>query len=113
MYTSAKTDETWWPILQLIPARNSISPLFLQEIYHGSEIASIQVGNSTRRNPFHGGEKNLTRNEDMAIQLLVHIADDSEDVINAINRNHGQDTNLKLTEEQQLKSILESPIRYI
>ena len=44
-----------------------------QDIYHGSEITSIKVGNDSRRNTFYGGEKNLTRDQDMAINLIVHI----------------------------------------
>ena len=45
----------------------------LQDIYQRSELTSIKVGNDSRRNTFYGGQKNLTRDQDMAINLVVHI----------------------------------------
>ena len=44
-----------------------------QDIYQRSELTSIKVGNDSRRNTFYGGQKNLTRDQDMAINLVVHI----------------------------------------
>ncbi len=41
----------------------------LQHIYHGSEITSIEVGNSTKTKRFYGGEKNLTKDDNMSIQV--------------------------------------------
>ena len=67
----------------------------LQNLYHGSEITSIRVGNDTKRDIFYGGERNLTRNQDMAIEVLVHLAEDGND----------------LNTEEKLQSVLESPIK--
>ena len=64
-------------------------------MYHGSEITSIRVGNDTKRDTFYGGEKNLTRDQDLAIEVLVHLAEDG---------NH-------LQSNEQLQSILDSPIK--
>ena len=64
-------------------------------MYHGSEITSIRVGNDTKRDTFYGGEKNLTRDQDLAIEDLVHLAEDG---------NH-------LQSNEQLQSILDSPIK--
>jgi hypothetical protein len=38
------------------------------------------VINGTKRDSFYGGERNLTRGEDMAINVLVHIADEGNDI---------------------------------
>ena len=43
--------------------------LKFQDIYQSSEIMSIKIGNNTKRAVFYGGEKNLTRDEDLAIQV--------------------------------------------
>jgi len=40
-----------------------------KDIYQSSEITSIKVGNTTKRAVFYGGEKNLTKDEDMTIQV--------------------------------------------
>lgn len=66
-----------------------------KDIYHGSEITSIRVGNDTNNNRFYGGRKNLTRDQDMSFNVLVHIAEAGNDI----------DT------EEKLRSILESPIK--
>ena len=66
---------------------------FLQELFHGVEINSIKVGNSSRRDTFYGGEKNLTRDQDLAIEVLVHV---------------GEDDNLK--NKGQIQSLLEYPL---
>ena len=42
-----------------------------QDIYQSSEIMSIKVGNNTKRAVFYGGEKNMTRDEDMTIQVCI------------------------------------------
>ena len=54
-----------------------------QDIYHGSEIKEIKVGTNSKRAIFLGGEKNLTRDENMSINMVVHIAakDDADDEI--------------------------------
>ena len=65
----------------------------LQELFHGVEINSIKVGNSSRRDTFYGGEKNLTRDQDLAIEVLVHV---------------GEDDNLK--NKGQIQSLLEYPL---
>ena len=62
-------------------------------MFHGVEINSIKVGNSSRRDTFYGGDKNLTRNQDLVIDLLVHVGED--DAL----KNNGQ-----------LQSLLEYPI---
>ena len=68
----------------------------LQNLYHGSEITSIRVGNDTKRDIFYGGERNLTRNQDMSFEVLVHLAEDGNDRFNT---------------EEKLQSVLESPIK--
>ena len=68
---------------------------FLQNLYHGSEITSIRVGNDTKRDIFYGGERNLTRNQDMSIEVLVHFRDEDNDI----------------NTEEKLQSVLESPIK--
>lgn len=50
----------------------------LQDIYHGSEITSIKVGNNTKRAIFPGGEKNLTKDQEMSINMVVHVSADDE-----------------------------------
>lgn len=66
-----------------------------QDSYHGSEIMSIKIGNQTKREVlFFGGEKNLTKDESMAIQMLVHIADDG-----------------RIITDKRLQSLLEDPIK--
>ena len=62
-------------------------------MFHGVEINSIKVGNSSRRDTFYGGEKNLTRDQDLAIEVLVHV---------------GEDDNLK--NKGQIQSLLEYPL---
>ena len=69
---------------------------FFQNLYHGSEITSIRVGNDTKRDIFYGGERNLTRNQDMAFEVLVHLAENGNDRFNT---------------EEKLQSVLESPIK--
>jgi hypothetical protein len=68
-------------------------------IYHGSEITSVKVGNNSKRSHgggenYIGGERNLTRQDQMSIDLVVHIADDGH-----------------VATEEKLRSILEAPIR--
>ena len=46
----------------------------------------------------------------MDLQILVHIADDASEVINAFNRDRATGDK-KLTEEEQLQKILSGPIR--
>ena len=65
-------------------------------MFHGVEINSIKVGNSSRRDTFYGGDKNLTRNQDLVIDLLVHVGED--DAL----KNNGQ-----------LQSLLEYPITFV
>merc|ERR1712038_722596 len=60
---------------------------------HGVEINSIKVGNSSRRDTFYGGDKNLIRDQDLAIDILVHV---------------GEDDNLK--NKGQIQSLLEYPL---
>lgn len=68
----------------------------MKEYYHGSEITSIKVGNSSKRETlFFGGEKNLTRDDAMSINLVVHLAEDSEG----------------LATEERLQSLLDGPIK--
>ena len=62
-------------------------------MFHGVEINSIKVGNSSRRDTFYGGDKNLTRDQDLAIDILVHV---------------GEDDNLK--NKGQIQSLLEYPL---
>jgi hypothetical protein len=52
------------------------------------------VGNTTKRDAFLGGEKNMTRNDTMAVQVVVHIADAGD-----------------VKSEERLKSVLEGPIK--
>ncbi|XP_059094524.1 uncharacterized protein LOC131889443 [Tigriopus californicus] len=67
----------------------------IKDSYHGSEIMSIKIGNQTKREVlFFGGEKNLTKDESMAIQIVVHIADDG-----------------RIITDKRLQSILEDPIK--
>ena len=68
----------------------------LQDLYHGSEITSIRVGNDTKRDIFYGGEKNLTKNEDVAFEVLVHLAEANGNTLDT---------------EEKLQSVLESPIK--
>ena len=66
------------------------------DIYHGSEITAVKVGNNSKRSfeNYIGGERNLTSEDEMAINVLVHIADDGH-----------------VSSEDGLRAILESPIR--
>ncbi|XP_071743168.1 uncharacterized protein [Lepeophtheirus salmonis] len=66
----------------------------IKELYFGSQITSIKVGNNTKRNIFFGGEKNLTHDDEMSFSMIVHIADDG-----------------KNSTEERLKSVLETPIK--
>ena len=67
-----------------------------QEYYHGSEITSIKVGNSSKRETiFFGGERNLTKDNAMSINMVVHVADDSEGIAN----------------EERLQSLLDAPLK--
>ena len=68
----------------------------LKDLYHGSEITSIRVGNDTKRDIFYGGEKNLTKNEDVAFEVLVHLAEANGNTLDT---------------EEKLQSVLESPIK--
>merc|ERR1712223_2004570 len=67
-----------------------------KDLYHGSEITSIRVGNDTKRDIFFGGPKNLTRNEDVAFEVLVHLAEANGNTLDT---------------EEKLQSVLESPIK--
>ena len=66
------------------------------DIYHGSEITAVKVGNNSKRSfeNYIGGERNLTSEDEMAFDVLVHIADDGH-----------------VSSEDGLRAILESPIR--
>ena len=66
------------------------------DIYHGSEITAVKVGNNSKRSfeNYIGGERNLTSEDEMAFDVLVHIADDGH-----------------VSSEAGLRAILESPIR--
>ena len=68
----------------------------IRDIYHGSEITAVKVGNNSKRSydNYIGGERNLTSKDEMAINVVVHIADDGH-----------------VSSEEGLRAILESPIR--
>ena len=54
------------------------------------------MGNSSKRETiFFGGERNLTKDDAMSINMVVHVADDSEGIAN----------------EERLQSLLDAPLK--